>query len=140
MEGAQLYVWEWRGMTHSGKQLLSPQSEQPDSTGRKSGRAGEGGRRRAGLTVQKNSLCLQEGLQGYMPLQAIPNVPSPSCQSLSHNLFQEPLARKPVFLSSLDCKFLECMHHVLFIFYSSYTHTLYCAQRLLEITSRLLDY
>ena len=127
MEGAQLYVWEWVGMTHSGKQLLSPQSEQPDSTGRKSGRAGEGGRRQAGLTARKNSLCLPEGLQGSMPLQAIPNAPSSSCQSLSHNLFQEPLARKPMFLSSLDCKFLECMHHVLFIFYSSYTHTLYCA-------------
>lgn len=134
MEGAQLYVWEWVGMTHSGKQLRSPQSgEQPDCTGGKSGRAGEGGRSRAGLTVQKNSLCLQEGLQGYMPLQAIPNVPSPSCQSLSHNLFQEPLARKPVFLSSLECKFLECMHPVLFIFYSSYTHTLYCARWRLRV-------
>ena len=44
------------------------------------------------------------------PLQAIPNVPSPSCQSLSRNLFQEPLAKKPVFLSSLDYKFLESVH------------------------------
>lgn len=113
-------------MTHSGKQLGSPQSgEQPDSTGGKSGRVGEGGRRQTGLTVQKNSVCLQEGLRGYMPLQAIPNVPSPSCQSLSRNLFQEPLAKKPVFLSSLDYKFLECMHPVLFTFCSSYTHTLY---------------
>lgn len=114
--------WKWLILESSGH---SPQTgQQPDSTGQEEtvGGQGKGGRGEQGSWHWKTALCLLEELQGWMCLQVIPNVPSPPCQSLSHNLFQELLASKPMFPPSLDCEFQERTHCVLLIFYSSSTH------------------